>query len=166
MFVLCGARTGSPECHSNTLTTHLPLIQHHHHYYYYITASSITNTITTKRSRCEISNEKPLLLLGARKSWCYHYRNWFITELLSCRVLPVDRFGYVTAVAARLRSPVSNPDLLLSVIRLIYVYINVSEFMTWITVLSTFHTPIFKIRVGAQTTLKFLYVKPLMHNKV
>ncbi|MPC39261.1 hypothetical protein E2C01_032790 [Portunus trituberculatus] len=46
--------------------------------------------------------------------------------LLRYLVLSVDRFGYVTAVAARLRSPVSNPDLLLSVLR------HINELLTMI----------------------------------
>ncbi|MPD02791.1 hypothetical protein E2C01_098395 [Portunus trituberculatus] len=39
-----------------------------------------------------------------------------------CRVLPVDRFGCVTPMAARLRSPLSNPDLLLSVAHTMQFY--------------------------------------------
>ncbi|MPC58670.1 hypothetical protein E2C01_052677 [Portunus trituberculatus] len=41
--------------------------------------------------------------------------NAYAFPLLRFRVLKVDRFGYVTALAARLYNPVSNPDLLLSV---------------------------------------------------
>ncbi|MPC65084.1 hypothetical protein E2C01_059210 [Portunus trituberculatus] len=29
--------------------------------------------------------------------------------IINCRVLPVDRFGYVTAMVARFGSPMSNP---------------------------------------------------------
>ncbi|MPD01767.1 hypothetical protein E2C01_097310 [Portunus trituberculatus] len=57
----------------------------------------------------------PLLRYLKKKCTFYCIKLYKIITNINCRVLPVDRFGYLTAKAARLRSPVSNPDLLLSV---------------------------------------------------